>query len=240
LVRQPVCPAGLLCSADLSAATATENTFDVNVAVLTSSDMQEVIYSGALRPVLDIDFSDIANPVIQTLDFAGVGGDIQHTDATFNVPLGAAILNGVQGRIETFPGSSPAPVTGGNTYSSADHEIIAWMGTIDIVPVVGSGTIINLMTNSFRSSLGGTNDSTVNLTLNNITAGIATYDLELITPLQNVQLQTGNGTIDTAITITIDGNLVARGQITRAVPEPTSLTLLAGLTILIHLRRQRS
>ena len=71
---------------------------------------------------------------------------------------------------------------------------------------------ICLMEDNFRSGLGGTNDATVSITLNEIVGGVATYDLELVTPLQAVTIQTGDPSIDGVITITITGDIVARGQ----------------------------
>jgi len=224
--------------ANLSTPTATENSFDTTVTVLGSSDTQVITYEGVVRPVLDIDFSNFAAPVVQTLDFAGVTGDILHSDVTFTVPLGTAVFTGLRGRIETLPGSLSAPVAGGTTYNSADHELIAWMGTIDINSSIGSIPQINLMTSTFQRSLGGVNDATVNLTLNNVVAGIATYDLELFTPIQMVTILTGDPLIDNAITITITGNVVARAQITRAIPEPTASVLFAGVTMLVAMCRR--
>jgi hypothetical protein len=226
--------------ADLTTPTATENTFDVTVDVLLNSDSQVITYEGVVRLEMEIDFSDFAAPVVQTLDFVGVMGDIQHSDATFTVALGTADFTSVRGRIETLPGNSPAPVTGGTTFSTGDHEIIAWMGTIDITPIVGSPLQINLMNDTFRRTLGGVNDATINLTLNNVAAGLATYDLELFTPLQMVTILTGNPTIDDAITITIDGDLVARTQINRPIPEPSTAAMLAGFALLAAACSHRS
>ena len=81
----------------------------------------------------------------------------------------------------------------------------------------------------FKRSLGGTNDSTVGLTLNNITAGVATYDLEIVIPLVMVNVETDDEDINELVDILVDGNLVAKTQITRPIPEPTCLILLASV-----------
>jgi len=225
---------------DLVTATATENTFDIRVEVLGESDTQSVVYTGLLRPVMDIDFTDPMAPVVNTLDFVGVVGDIAHTDAVFTATLGTAEFNNITGRVETPIANSPAPVTGGGTFSSSDHQLIAWSGTIEVTPLVGSPTTIDLNTNTFSGTFNGTNDSTVNVAFNSLGAGVQVYDVDITAVLDDVQLTTGDALIDGLIGVFVTGNVVASGQFTRPIPEPAAIvqaTCLLAETALIRLVR---
>ncbi|MDC0936706.1 hypothetical protein OAS39_10500 [Pirellulales bacterium] len=216
---------------DLTPATAAENTFEFTISALSQSDTQTVTYQGVIRPTLEVDFSNINSPVITSMNFAGQASDIVHSDATASLGgLGTVALSNILSCIVTFPGSVPAAVTGASSpfaFSSADHEIIFGSGIVELNPAIGSTTIVDLATEPFRRSLGGTNDSTVALTLNNIAAGVATYDLEIIIPLVMVNVETDDPGINALVDILVDGNLVAKTQITRQIPEPTGLILIA-------------
>jgi hypothetical protein len=223
-------------------ATATENSFDITVDVLGSQDTETVIYSGVLRPVLDIDFTNLAAPVLQTLDFAGQDGDVQHTNATFSVPLGTAVFENVTGRVRTAPGHSPAPVVGGTTFNSSDHQLILWHGTIDVTPIIGSPQTIDLFDDTFTGTFQGTGNSTVSVSLNQTAGNIATYDVAATAVMNNVQMTTGDPQIDGLISIFITGNFVASGQFTRPIPEPAAgalAALLAPAALLMRRARGR-
>jgi hypothetical protein len=216
---------------DLTPATVTENTFEFTVSALSQSDTQTVTYQGVIRPTMEVDFSDINSPVITSMDFAGQASDIVHSDATASLgALGTVALSDILSCIVTFPVSVPAPVTGASspfTFSSDDHEIIFGSGTVAVNPTVAPPTTVDLATEPFRRSLGGTNDSTIGLTLNNIAAGMATYDLEIIIPLVMVNVETDDPGINALVDILVDGNLVAKTQIVRPIPEPSGIVLLA-------------
>ncbi len=229
----------------LVAATPTANTFATTVEVLGQQDTQTILYSGVIRPVMGIDFTNPSAPVVQTLDFAGLDADIAHTNATFTVPLGTAVFTNISGRVKTPAANSPAPVTGGTTFNSADHNLIAWHGTIDVTPIIGSPTQIDLFTSQFTGSLTGVNNSTINVTLASLVAGVATYDVDVNAKLDDMLITTGKPDIDNLIHITIDGNVVAHGQFTQtvAVPEPAALGLaslaIIGLTRIVLVTNSR-
>lgn len=228
---------------DLTPATATENTFEFTVSALSQSATATVTYQGVIRPIMEVDFSDVNSPVITSMDFAGQASDIVHSDASPSFGLlGSVSLSDILSCIVTFSGSAPAPVTGTSSpfsFSSVDHEIIFGSGTVALNPTIGSSTTVDLATEPFRRSLGGTNDSTVGLTLNNIAAGVATYDLEIIIPLVMVNVETDDPGINAIVDILVDGNLVAKTQVTRAIPEPAGLALLAGAAPWFWKRRRR-
>jgi len=228
---------------DLTPATPTENTFEFTISALSQSDTQSVTYQGVIRPIMEVDFSDINDPVITSMDFAGQASDIVHSDATATLgALGTVSLNDILSCIVTFPTSVPAPVTGASSpfsFSSSDHEIIFGAGMVEVNPSIGSPTTVDLATEPFRRSLGGTNDSTVALTLNNIAAGVATYDLEIIIPLIQVNVETDDPGINALVDILVDGNLVAKTQIMRQIPEPASLILCACAVPWVLQRRRQ-
>jgi hypothetical protein len=224
----------------LSSPTATENTFTTTVVTLGSQDVEQIIYTGVLRPVMDIDFSNPVAPTVISLDLAGHDGDVQHSDVTFSVPLGTAEFNGITGRVKTAPGHSPAPVTGG-AFNGSDHQLIAWHGTIDVTPAIGAPFTIDLFDDTFTGNFNGTGNSSVAVLLNNVTGNVATYDVEIKAVMDNTQMTTGDPQIDSLISIFISGNFVARGQITQAVPEPaTVVTLLAMAVAGLVVRRRRN
>ncbi|MEM9354113.1 MAG: hypothetical protein AAGA92_13970 [Planctomycetota bacterium] len=224
--------------APLDTPSVSANTFTTTVTALGFSDTDTITYEGQLQPKLDIDFTDFANPVVNSLDFLGQPGDIVHSAGSFDFGiLGSVSLAGIQGRIETPVANQPAPVTSG-MFSSDDHEIIFAQGTITVSPSIGSPTVVDLNTNPLIRTLGGINDSTVTVTLAGVAGGIATYDVEILTPLDMVTVQTGDPQIDALVQITIDGNLVASGQFPRAIPEPGSFALAGCVACFAALRRR--
>jgi hypothetical protein len=192
---------------------------------------------------MDIDFTDPLAPVVNTLDFVGVVSDVQHVDATFTSTLGTAQFTNITGRVQTAPGQSPAPVVGGSTFSSSDHQLIAWNGTIELIPIVGSGTTIDLNTSTFTGTFSGTNDSTINVAFNSNGAGVQFYDVDITAVMDDVRITTGDSQIDSVLGIFITGNFVASGQFTRPIPEPATLVqatgAIAACVLAPFLRRRR-
>jgi len=192
---------------------------------------------------LDINFANLAAPVVNTIEFVGEPGDISHVfaggviDLLFNNGLVNIDLDatpsGVKGFLRTQGG--PILVSSDGSFESGNTNLVARQGMVDIDGAIT--TLLGALAIDETFSLADTpldqfNDSISAGAINNVSAnfvgidaGERVYHVTVSTELQNTELPFTAGGLNLILDIT--GTLQGTGEIRIAnVPEPSTASLL--------------
>ena len=205
----------------------------------------------------DIDFSDLGNPVVNSIEFVGEPGDIDHVfvggaipvefnDLLVNIDLDAE-PDGVRGFLRTQGG--PIAVNPDGSFVSGNTNLVARQGTVDIdgtiTPIIGGPILVDETFSLADTPLDQFNDSISAGALNDVSVDFVgidgnqrVYSVVVSTELQNTELPF---TVDGfALTLDITGTLLGRGEVRiDVIPEPVSLSLMTlGLALAVTTRRR--
>lgn len=205
---------------------------------------------------LDIDFSDLDSPIVNTIEFVGEPGDISHVFTGGAIPVEFdngfiavdidAVPNGVKGFLRTQGG--PISVNPDGSFAAGNTNLVARQGTVDIdgtlTSLLGALTVDETF-NLADTPLTGFNDSISAGSLNNVAINFTgidgadrVYEVVVSTVLENTELPFSISGFDLVLDIT--GTLQGAGEIRiPAIPEPMSLVLLASsLLVAANVRRR--
>ena len=219
-------------SGDASVGGAT-NRLLIGVDALASSDSAQSDFSGTVETLLDISYDGSQLPTTTGLEL--VSGNLSATDVSLSL-LGGFLVVDLTGLGASVDTPTPPGAVTGTLFDTQDHEVIVNQGNIS-----AAGNNIDLSSSPVTGTTTGS--GTLVVTLNNITNDIATYDVTLTLPVDfsdsfDVDNPLGSGTIPVGVDVG-GGNVVASGQFTRVIPEPTSAALLGLGGLLIARRRRR-
>lgn len=208
---------------------------------------------------LDIDFSDLNNPLVSSIEFVGEPGDISHVfnggaiEVLFSnglISIDADVVpNGIKGFLRTQGG--PIAVNPDGSFESGNTNLVARQGTVDIdgtltsflgaVPIDETFSLADTPVDQFNDSIstGVVND--VQIDFVGIDGDERVYSVAVTTLLENTQLPFADNGFNLIIDIT--GTFRGVGEIRiAAVPEPSAVTclLLAVSGAAVVRRRSRS
>ena len=205
---------------------------------------------------LDIDFSSPLSPVVNSIEFDGAPGDIEHVfpggivDLEFSSPglLEVdleAVPNGIKGFLRTQSG--PIPVTNGE-FLPGNTNLIARQGTIDVdgtVAVLGFPDTVDrtIFLNSrplddFDEVISNNVLNTIDVVFDRVESGQIFYDVIVNVELENALLPFEESGFEVILDIT--GTLKGAGQVSIDVPEPATLGLFATAIVAIAVGRNRN
>lgn len=205
---------------------------------------------------LDIDFSNLNAPTVNTIEFVGEPGDISHVFTGGAIPVDFdngfiavdidAVPNGVKGFLRTQGG--PISVNPDGAFISGNTNLVARQGTVDIDGTLTSllGTLtVDETFDLADTPLDGFNDSISAGSLNNVAVNFTgidgaerVYEVVVSTVLENTELPFSISGFNLVLDIT--GTLQGAGEIRiPVIPEPTSVVLMAGTLVMGAIARRR-
>ena len=234
------------------------NVFDTIVSVTPqafsvtiSTDPIQVDYvdpnQRGMQVDLDVDFSDPNNPVVNTIEFVGQAGDLEHQfpGGAVNVDLGIfgsfdVVPAGIRGFIKS--NSGPINVNPDGTFEGGSNSLVARQGTIDVFqagtnnPVIDQVDLMNTPIEAFVDPISNGSTNTVVITKSGSSGDTFFYNVDVLADLDGTSLDFVANEADVNLNIT--GKLIGTGQIQFTIPEPTTLSL-CGLAAIAALSRRR-
>lgn len=201
---------------------------------------------GVLQADLDIDFSDPLNPVIQTIELVGQPGDIQHTfnPNPINVTGTGLDVDVTLTGVETYLTSNGAalPVQANGAFDPAGVLLVVSQGTADVAGTAGGVPFsdqLDLSVAMFMAVLTGSAAGDATVSVVSQSPSLITYEAAVSIDMTDAVMKSDR--LRRLLDIGLTGNLAARVQFDRPIPEPTaaSLCLLAVCGAMATLRSRR-
>lgn len=232
-------------------------TFAISLGGVQLADSTETVFytdeptKTGLRTEMEIDFSNPAAPVVETITFLGELGDIDHSlesppveivdpgvPSLFNIQAAAAGVGSFL-RTNDDTGGSPirVPVAPNGSYSSSDTTLNVVEGTITATGTLLGSAIppqvfeLSEDNEDLGNPISNNTDSSVMVILAQSTPTLNTYDVTVEAPVEDALIQFVDDDTGAVVDFVINGALRGTGSFTVAVPEP-SAGLLAVATLL--------
>lgn len=202
-------------------------------------DYEDEPHKTGIQANLVIDFSDLDNPVVETVEFDGEPGDIEHSfpTASFFI-LGFEVFpSDVKGFLRTQGG--PITVNSDGSFPAGNTNLVARQGMVSIPSLSVNENLNDLPLGEFDDPISDSGDLNSieivpNLGLSTPTTRV--YDLTIISELDNTLLTFPTTAGD--LVFNIDGIFRGTSQITIDVPEPTSFAGAILALGMIGMRRR--
>ena len=193
---------------------------------------------------LDIDFSDPNAPVVNTIEFVGEPGDIEHVfpdgSVDFSPGFGVDVTvtpNGIKGFLTS--NGEPSTVSSGE-FSGMKNSLVARQGTVQVDTNIGFSLTEDLSEsdpNDFTAPISGDSDNFISITKTGSSGATSFYDVTVTALLDGTTLEYDASGVP--VILTISGILQGTGQIEFTIPEPASFALCNLALAMAGLRYRR-